>query len=317
VEAYSLCPRKAFLLLSGEPAGAPHEYVRIIGEQEAANRQAYRASMAGAAEATGARSLTDLTAGHDLIFDAAVVADDLEACSDALRRAKATAGQQGCGYEPVKVLGTHRVTNSQILGLAFVGHVLSHVQPRPPAAGTLVLTGGQARRVKLVGRYKEVRSIVATLRRWVGHASPEAPRVILNKHCPCCPFRDCCRRLAETEDSLSLLDRMTPKLMRKYHEKGISTVHQLSHLFRPRRSRIRGKRPVRHSLELQALAIRTGKTYVEYLPDLSRRPVELFVDVEGVPDRNSFYLVGLLACVGEEARYHAFWADRPVDEASM
>jgi hypothetical protein len=86
------------------------------------------------------------------------------------------------------------------------------------------------------------------LRRWTGEAAPEAPPVILNKHCPCCPFRDGCRQLAEREDSLSLLDRITPKLMRKYHEKGISTVHQLSHLFRPRRNRKRGKRPVRSEL---------------------------------------------------------------------
>jgi hypothetical protein len=47
VEAYSLCPRKAFLLLRGEPAGVPHEYVQIIEEQEAANRQAYRAGVVG------------------------------------------------------------------------------------------------------------------------------------------------------------------------------------------------------------------------------------------------------------------------------
>lgn len=79
----------------------------------------------------------------------------------------------------------------------------------------------------------------------------------------------------------------------------------------------RGKRQVRHSLELQALAIRTGKTYVEHLPELSHHPVELFVDVEGVPDRNSFYLIGLLACAGGEVAYHAFWAGGPEDEARV
>jgi predicted RecB family nuclease len=317
VEAYSLCPRKAFLLLRGEQAGIPHEYVRKIEEQEAVNRQAYGAGMAGATDATSTRGLADLDAGHDVILDAAVVADGLEARCDALKRCKRTAGEQGYSYEPVKVLGTRRVTKSQVLGLAYLGHVLSQVQPRPPIAGTLIRVGGQACRVKLAGRYKEVRSIVASLRAWAGEVAPGAPPVILNKHCPCCPFRDSCRERAEKEDNLSLLDRMTPKLLRQYQAKGVLTVHQLSHLFRPRRSRKRGKRQVRHSLELQALAIRTGKTYVEHLPELSRRPVEFFVDVEGVPDQNSFYLIGLLACAGGEARYHAFWADGPVDEARM
>jgi hypothetical protein len=33
VEAYSLCPRKACLLLNGEPLGVPHEYVHITDEK--------------------------------------------------------------------------------------------------------------------------------------------------------------------------------------------------------------------------------------------------------------------------------------------
>jgi hypothetical protein len=45
VEAYSLCPRKAFLLMAGEPNPGAHEYVRVIDEQTAANRQAHRASL--------------------------------------------------------------------------------------------------------------------------------------------------------------------------------------------------------------------------------------------------------------------------------
>jgi hypothetical protein len=110
---------------------------------------------------------------------------------------------------------------------------------------------------------------------------------------------------------------MTLKLLRHYQAKGVFTVQQLSHLFRPRRSRKRGKRQVRHSLELQALAVRTGKTYVDRLPELVRRPVELFVDVEGIPDQSAFYLIGLLACAGGEVQYHAFWADGAADEASM
>ncbi len=101
---------------------------------------------------------------------------------------------------------------------------------------------------------------------------------------------------AEKEDNLSLLDRMTPKLMRKYHDKGIFTVRQLSHIYKPRRSRKKARRQARHNLELQALAIRTGKVHVEHLPDLPRGSVELFLDLEGLPDRDSYYLAGLLVC---------------------
>ena len=162
-----------------------------------------------------------------------------------------------------------------------------------------------------------MRRIVDALRAWADDPAGDAPPVVLNKHCPSCPFRDACLQQAEKEDNLSLLDRMTPKLMRKYHDKGIFTVRQLSHIYKPRRSRKKAKRQVRHSLELQALAIRTGKIHVEHLPELPRGPVELFVDLEGVPDSDAYYLAGLLVCRGGEAEYESFWADDAAGEAAM
>jgi predicted RecB family nuclease len=316
VEAYSLCLRKAFMLLRGEQMMAPHEYPQIIVQKEAEKRRAYQASMGEAARATSSCVTDDIEAGHDIILDALVVADGLEARYDVLKKSKAKAGNRGWSYEPVKVLGTRQITKAKVVGLAYLGHVLGQVQPRPPLTGTLIRPGGQARRVRLAGRYEEVRSIVATLKVWVGDPDAPAPAVVLNKHCPCCPFSDSCWQIAEKEDSLSLLDRMTPLLLQKYHRRGIFTVHQLSFLFKPRRSR-RKKRPVRHSLELQALAIRTGKTYVEHVPELSRCDLELFVDVEGIPEQDLFYLIGFLECRGDQAKYYPFWANGVEDEMKM
>jgi predicted RecB family nuclease len=65
------------------------------------------------------------------------------------------------------------------------------------------------------------------LRHWASSPSAEAPRVMLNKHCNTCHFRHSCRKLAEELDDLSLLDRMTPKVIGKYHKKGIFTVQQI------------------------------------------------------------------------------------------
>jgi predicted RecB family nuclease len=317
VEAYTQCPRKAFLLLRGGQQAIAHEYQQIIDELEAANREAHRTRLASEPGVVAAARPKDLAAGPRKLLDVVLTADGQEAQYDALRNVRAPSAFGTFAYEPVMVVGTERASKAQAIGLAYLGHVLGQVQRHHPAAGTLVLAGGRACRVRLATRYKQVRAAVATLKAWAGDPAPDAPPVVLNKNCPCCPFREGCRRQAEGEDSLSLLDRMTPKLIRQYQAKGVFTVNQLSYLFRPRRTRKRRKRPARHSLELQALAIRTGKTYVEQMPELSRRPVELFVDVEGVPDRNAFYLIGLLACSGDDVHYHAFWADRPEDEARM
>src|SRR5713101_6718116 len=91
--------------------------------------------------------------------------------------------------------------------------------------------------------------------------------------------------------------------------------YQLSYLFKPRK-RKQGSRkppPVTHKIELQALAIREKKIYLQELLALSRQPVELFLDMEGVPDRGRYYLMGLLVCQGDITKHHVFWADTDQD----
>jgi predicted RecB family nuclease len=317
VEAYSLCPRKAFLLLAGEPHSGPHEYMRLIDEQTLANRQVHKASLEKSGELSPGGGAADLKTGPKIVVNAELAPDGFHARYDFLKKVNESSRLGRYSYEPVKVIGTCRASRPDTLGLAYQGFVLGEVQGRQPSSGTVVLLGDRPGKVKLAGKYKEVRRIVDALRTWAENPAGNAPPVVLNKHCPSCPFRDTCLQQAEREDNLSLLDRMTPKLLRKYHDKGIFTVKQLSHVFKPRRSRKKAKRQVRHSLELQALAIRTGKVHVEHLPELPRNPVELFLDFEGVPDRDSYYLAGLLVCRGSEAEYESFWADGATGEAAM
>jgi predicted RecB family nuclease len=320
VEGYSLCPRKAFLLLSDRAERNLHEYASLVEEQAAENRKTYRNRLLETSGAVVSCGPLDTAGDHEIVVDVVLAADGLEARCDAVRWARKTSapGNSKNGYEPAIVVGTHRVAESQVIALAYLGHVLGQLQHHVPIAGTIVLADGQACRLNLTKKYQQVKSIVAVLKAWTENPSEAAPPVILNKHCPLCPFRDPCHRQAETEDNLSLLDRMSPRIAKKYHAKGIFTVNQLSYLFQPRRTtKKRKRRPVRHNLELQALALRTEKTYVEQLPDLSRREIELFVDIEGIPDRGSYYLVGLLACENGETTYYSFWANGVVEEGRI
>jgi predicted RecB family nuclease len=317
LEAYSLCPRKAFLLMVGESNPDLHEYVRMTDEEAAANRLALRASLEEAGELQPCGGTTDLGTGPKVVADVELAADGLHARCDFLTKVNEPSRLGKFGYEPVKVIGTCRAATTDILGLAYEGFVVGEVQGRLPTSGTLVLLGGGPSKVKLAAKYREVRQTIETLRVWANAAAVDAPSIVLNKHCPSCPFRNACLEQAEKEDNLSLLDRMTPKLLRKYHDKGIFTVRQLSYGYKPRRSRKKAKRQVRHSLELQALAIRTGKIHVEHLPELPRGPVELIVDLEGVPDRDTYYLAGLLVCWGDKVEYQPFWADDAAGEAAV
>jgi predicted RecB family nuclease len=58
---------------------------------------------------------------------------------------------------------------------------------------------------------------------------------VLNKHCTECRYAAQCREIATKADDLSLLTKISDKDRKKYHEKGIFTVTQLSYTFRPRR----------------------------------------------------------------------------------
>ena len=89
--------------------------------------------------------------------------------------------------------------------------VLGEVQGRQPSPGTLVLAGDCPIKVKLGGKYKKVRRIVEVLRRWTNQLAGDAPPVVLNKHCPSCPFRDVCLQHAEKEDNLNRVVRVQPR----------------------------------------------------------------------------------------------------------
>jgi predicted RecB family nuclease len=317
VVAYSQCPRKAFLLLTREDHPLPHQYGEILERQARTNRAVYLHALTQQQQDVQRYAIEKMRTSAYLI-DAHLVVEDMGAVCDVLTKVRGVSVFGRHSYEPTLIIGTHKVTKEQTLALTFSGYVLGQMQESSPLGGTLIGLQQQAHHIQLAPHSKKLPSLLEAIRGWISVASPDTPPVLLNRHCPSCPFREECRTIAEGTDDLSLLDRMTPKLMRRYQKKGIFSVTQLSYVFKPRKGR-KGKRvtPSPFNLELQALALRTGKTYLHQLPQLSRQPVELFVDIEGIPDRDFYYLIGLLVQDGEKQHYHSFWANTPQEEATI
>jgi hypothetical protein len=68
---------------------------------------------------------------------------------------------------------------------------------------------------------------------------------------------------------------------------------------------------------LQALAIREKKVYVMDSLTVPHSDVALYLDVEGVPDRDFYYLIGLVAVRDGVATTYSYWADdRSQEKAS-
>ena len=195
--------------------------------------------------------------------------------------------------------------------MAYLGFLLEKIQNKFPDKGLIIDKRGNKHRVELTKLKKALTTIISEIQDF----EQTPPKLILNRHCQECPFENHCKIQAQKEDNLSLLARITPKQINKLEKKGIFTIKQLSFIYKPRRRNKKVKNPpVLYKPELQALAIRTMKTYIQRLPALDRKPVELFLDIEGLPDEGFFYLFGILISDNGNQINHSFWADNLQDE---
>ena len=147
--------------------------------------------------------------------------------------------------------------------------------------------------------------------------TPAAPKLFLNAHCTVCEFRERCRKDAIERENLSLLTGLQPKEIEAWNERGIFTVTQLAHTFRPKTMGRSSHNPKRHSQQLQAMAIRDKTTYVRKRPEMPAASTRVYLDVEGIPDTGLFYLIGLLVVKDGEQVRHQFWADSESDQEAM
>jgi predicted RecB family nuclease len=319
VVAYAQCPRKAYLLLFSSDQGEPHEYVCILERQRRENQTRYLDRLQLKHADVHSYTVENLRNGSEVLINARLQADGLTAECDVLTRVEEPSIGGQHRYEPTLCVGTHSISTEQKLAIAYTGYVLGRLQHTPPMAGRLIAMDGASHTFKVDKSATDLMLLLEPIQAWITGASPEPPPIILNKHCPLCPFQRSCRAQAEQEDNLSLLDGVTARVKRQYEKKGIFTVKQLSYLFKLRKRKKRSRKPplVTHKVELQALAIRENKIYLQDLPALSRQPIELFLDMEGVPDRGLYYLMGLLVCQPDTTAYYSFWADTDQDERHM
>ncbi|MFC1715751.1 IS66 family transposase [Candidatus Poribacteria bacterium] len=317
--SYSQCPRKAYLLLCTNQRGTPHEYMRILQQRKEVLQRKHIKELKQKNTDVQSYSTDNLKNRSSFLINAELKADGFEAECGILTKVVGSSALGRYSYEPTLFIGTHKIDKYQKLALFFVGYVLEQIQSKQPTVGRIAGVDGRSHRVKLENSSKTLVPLLEPLQEWTQTSSPDPPALILNKYCIYCQFQNMCKDQAEQEDNLSLLDAIsTPKAVRRYEKKGIFTVKQLSYLFKPRKRKKRtSKSPLTHKPELQALAIRTGKIYIQELPELSRQSVELFLDIEGVPDQQFYYLIGLLVCNEDMSIYYSFWADSPQEEAQI
>lgn len=257
-------------------------------------------------------------AGNNLriIFGCSLKTNQLQSSIHALEQSKVDLTKYN-SFVPVRFIANEKITNHDKLLLAFDGLVLTCVSGKTPQFGKIIYGSEQKiRKVALSGLIKTVKSTVKKIA--AQQADKHSPELILNKHCIECEFNSRCRRQAIEKDDLSLLASLSAKERKKEHGRGIFSVTQLSYTFRPRRrSKDSASKPEKHFHALKALAIREQKIHVAGKPELNISGAPIYLDVEGIPDRDFYYLIGIKFRKGVSNLQYSFWADNPSEEKAI
>jgi predicted RecB family nuclease len=241
----------------------------------------------------------------------------LETCLHLVERVPAEGRGKAAQFVPIRFIFFNKLSKDDKLLLAYNALVLGQVLGRDIAVGKVIHGDDHATlKVKTSALAGEVRKRLEKIAALLSSSAP--PDLVLNRHCAECEFHDRCRMIAVEKDDLSLLATMSAKERQKLRSKGIFTVTQLSYTFRPRRrpKRLRDKREKYHH-SLKALAIREKKIHIVGTPELKIEGTPVYLDVEGLPDRDFYYLIGLRIGNGDSAVQHSLWANTVEDEGRI
>lgn len=201
--------------------------------------------------------------------------------------------------------------------LAFCGLALSHEQKAEPSSGRFIFGDKLlSSKVQLPSLIKAAGKIEKEITKLM--ETQTAPALRLNDHCKMCEFQATCMAAAKEKDDLSLLRGLSGKEIDTLNKRGIFTVTQYSYTFRPRRAKkLMTQKIVKHHHSLNALAIRTQTVYIAGKPELPTAPTRVYLDIEGIPEENFYYLIGLIVDDGTSVTAHSFWANDKSEEKTI
>jgi predicted RecB family nuclease len=318
-EAYLECPTKCWLYSRAEQ-GAGNAYAEWTRSQ---NEIYYESGLKylleifpksdRATEALISAQVKEVT--WRVASDVCLQINGLESHLQAVERIPPEERGKSSQFIPYRFRFTNKLTNNDKMSLAFDALVLAETVGCEVSFGKIIHGDGtDVLKVNLASLVSEVKHRITDVITLLAKSAP--PELVLNPHCPQCEFQVRCRNRAREKDDLSLLSGMSGKERRKLLDKGIFTVTQLSYTFRPRRRQSLGKQERFHH-SLRALAIRENKIHAVDILDPKLDGTPVFLDVEGLPDRDFYYLAGIRVGTGNHALQYGFWTNDKDGEKHM
>lgn len=317
-ESHLHCKYKAHLKSLGE-VGIQSEYEKLQNEAKIKYAEKVLKDILSENKAEKLLSNQELTPptlreGKKFLTHFSVQADELCATCDVLERLPGKSNLGIFHYSPTLSTPKERISKEDKLKLAFQALAIGTLQGRLPEFGRIIY-GKKLKNIKvpLTEQIGVTQKLIAELRESLKGSSF---KLVLNSHCRVCEFRNSCRAKAVEKDDLSLLTGLSEKDIKKFNSRGIFTITQYSYTFRPRRKRKGAKNQRRpHFFELKALAIRESKIYIYEKPELPTTSIRIYLDIEGDPEREFNYLIGILITDNKsEGKSYSFWAENEDDE---
>ena len=317
-EAYLKCPTKCLLRSRGE-TGAENSYANWVRAQQLSyTSEGIKQLVKGLATDEVITKTIDSKETQSpkwcLAIQTIAHTRNLESIIHAVEHRTPEGEEKPASIVPIKFINTNTVHKHDKLSLAFDSLALSQMLGRDIVVGNIVYGDDHTRLTVNTGALTSaVRTVTDKIDTLLSSNSP--PELILNRHCPECEFKHRCREKALEIDDLSLLSGITETERDSHRSRGIFTVKQLSYTFRSRSPRKRAKNPAMpHYFALQALAIRENTVYIHGTPSFPKSETQVYLDIEGLPDNGSYYLIGALVVSDGMEIFHSFWADDKSEE---
>jgi predicted RecB family nuclease len=206
---------------------------------------------------------------------------------------------------PIIISPFEKVQKSDKLFIALQSYYLKH-HFNLKIGEAKIMFGNQQKSTKIIlsNLSKDVKKIISAIEQIQKFETP--PVFYRISHCQICEFNPICSEKLQERDDLSLLGNLKPKEIEQKNNRGVFSVKQLSYTFRPKKNPYRRRKFLP---ELKALAIREQKVFIQKLPELEKKEIEIFFDIEGIPDRDFYYLIGVIIKTENSKTEHSFWAN--------
>jgi len=320
-ESYLKCPLKCWLLFTSEPGTGnsysdwkqkSNESYRDLGVEQLLN-----SAKNDEPTASHIASVNIKTAKWKYASYVNTESDSFKSNIHGIERIPPEGRGRSTQFIPYRYIFTNKLSKDDKLLVAYDAFVLSEALNREVNTGKVIhgepITAVKVNTAALKGTIRKLTSKITSLLSNESH-----PDLILNRHCSECAYQTRCRQKAFEADELTLLGGMSAKERHKLNSSGIFTITQLSYTFRPRRhpKRLQDKQE-KHHHSLKALAIRENKIHLVGSPELNIGGTPVYLDVEGLPDEDFYYLIGLRIIIDDSVIQHSLWADTLDDEKKI